>query len=1250
MVRTGAFSMLAETAEEFIQLECARRRNQASLKRRSSLPSQFHVSGHKSRLKEKLAQARRHAFLLRADNKGALIGIIDNVRELATSGEDGDGNKSSQRSNGPSPLERDRFMTWAAHVEKLLIEFKPSENHADDPLLQILEYLQFLQDGHVCLAEVAMDARALLERWDRSGVFDSESSSEEDDDDNDVKGDHIPDHSGFLAPDLTKDNLRHLEQSYAYQNVRQRAAASVIKRNVLTWVRSKASFCERVAEIEVFGRTTEALLKELSLTSAALAGTNTNGSTDIFALATGRCDPKSRYNGSIAFKDLLQFSKHIALFSVDQALRTVEDVTRRQYLFDSRCAMKIQSVWRRVRETVRARRLRRAMEELRLQREQEAQAKREAIKEAKRRKASEAGKRKVTKALKRSSTARSSVIASAISKLTPALEETRDSSRETSALESRASPEETNDQRHPASPSVSTCDASSPKARTRTSLVVGQDEKPKPQTITPRSRQRPSQGVATNNNDSDEDTIDVEAAWKSFMDTVASDMPLQEAPNEADTSTAPENVPFSDSIPPVIIPPMEDNWEAWPDDGCDLKNENLDSDDKTSHPLSSAKPPTPSSAKPAPRIKVVVSVSKNSVSDTAAHRLSRRESTMARRIHARTPTTSNTSVIRPPSSLPFDATLQNHTGPYTGAGQLSLMAPFIDADRTKKSQPSVVPEKKHLYELDYSGAERKDASFVHIARAITSSREPEEQGPQTTPPQPKTPDKLVVTAAETPRTSSRRKTVARLRSITGDSEQNARARNLLHPENQEMASSDEQQFRHGGFAQISPRTDNNAKTPGYFIYGAQGTMIYSPLSGPPEDESTNSGAADVKEVKAWHRSTIAAIPQELTTPHPPAKRFQQAHRRRPKGLRRQTFASEPSGQLESIEIPAIESAKRPDKRNELPLLLRRSRAAARRRERERSNELDNEGEQEEAAIAAPDSSKQMWKRGGELPELALAQIRDRIGYKRKSSHQKRMSIIAGRAPPSSDVRSEDGSSIALEERPETVFTVDEEPEEEDEDTQGHDDEANPDINEDDSEQDTPHDINTNDKDVGTLQRVDSISRKKSEELNEEFRRLHVASRKRELTRRRSLLSQLQSEEDAAVADTRRRSKELNASESRRMWRLQSQAARSTKVEGVVTVPIDDMDASKLHFSSSDEDSDVPKRRRLRIKTRDARTDFAALSDDEEVSDESVEAETQPHSSMTQQERDAAFQTLLTQYLGLLQCAPAEVARRLHVSS
>jgi hypothetical protein len=762
--------------------------------------------------------------LLRADNKAALVGIIDNVRELATTGDEGgDGSKTSQLSNGPSPLERDRFVAWAADVEKLLFEFEPSENHANDPLLQILEHLQFLQDGHVCLAEVAMDARALLERWDRSGVFDSESSSE-DEEDGDEHDAHHGDHQGFLGTGTVKDSTRHLEQSYAYQNIRQRAAASIIKRNVLVWVRSKASFCQRVAEIEVFGRTTEALLKELSLTSAALAGASTTGSTDIFALATGRCDPKARYSGSIAFKDLLQFSKHLALFPVDQALRTVEDVTRRRYLYDSRCAMKIQFVWRRVRETVRARRLRRAMEELRLQREQEAQAKREAAKEAKKRKASESVKRKAPKSqLKQTSTTRSpSLTAPPTPAPAPASAPAIPATPGTVASPKEESPPQTREsvaKRKQSSPPVAPIDVSSPRASTRGSLSSPHDDRPKPPTSTPRSRQRASRGTGANNNDSDDDTTDVEAAWKSFMDTVAADVAVQEVSNGDGVNEAPEEESIGAPIPPVTLPPMEDNWEAWSDDETDIGNN--DAEVHVDRPQSSTKPRSPS-AVPTPRMKVVVAVNKSSLPDPLARRASRRDSTTPREHSTRPAAIPSTSVIRPPSSLPFDATLQNHTGPYTGAGQLSLMAPFIDADRSKKAQSTVAPERKHLYELDFTGAKRDDAAIARVANVLSSPIEPEVQPT----PRPKTPEKLGGApgpATDAPRASSRRTTVARLRSITGEQEQTERIRHVLDTENRDAAS----HARRDVSSPTTPRADTNsslqaANKPGFFVYGAQG--------------------------------------------------------------------------------------------------------------------------------------------------------------------------------------------------------------------------------------------------------------------------------------------------------------------------------------------------------------------------------------------------------------------------------------------
>ncbi|ETL36628.1 hypothetical protein L916_11429 [Phytophthora nicotianae] len=1234
MGKASAFSMLAETAEEFIQLECARRRNHASLKPRVS---QFHVSAHKSRLKEKLAQTRRHEFLLRADNKAALVSIIDNVRELANIGEEkGDGSKASLR-NGPSPLERDRFRSWAADVESLLFEFEPSEFHTNDPLLRIVECFQFLQDGHVCLAEVAMDARSLLERWDRAGIFDSESSSEDDYDDNDDRSELVHSNGGFLSPDPAKENLRQLEQSYAYRSVRQRAAASIIKRNVLIWVRSKASFCERVAEIEIFGRTTEALLKELRLTTTALAGVNINGNSDLFALATGRSDLKSRYNVSIAFKDLLQFSKHMALYPVDQALRTVEDVTRRRYLFDSRCALKIQAVWRRVGATVRARRLRRAVEELRLKREKEAQAKRDAAKEAKK-KASE-GKRKVVKALKRSSTKRSSLISSAVSNLSSIssapLDENPEPPKEVTPPVSQEPAKDTNEKRKH-SPPVPPIDTSNRRVSTRGK--TSEDKYTSP-TSTPRRRQRASQFIAANNHDSDDDTTDVEAAWKSFMDTVAVELP-EEAPEEA-------IVPDEELVTDPILPtsPIENTWEAWSDD--ENEEGNNDPDDNVSRPPTSSTPPTPIP----PRIKIVVSINKNDVSEveTTARPLPRKEYKAPRRTQTRPYTKPSAPAIRPPSSLPFDATLQNHTGPYTGAGQLSLMAPFIDADRRKKSQVSVAPERKHLYELDFS-TEKMDTSFLHAIQALGVFHEPEE--PQVED-RPKASEK-VEAVVEVPRNLSRRTTVARLRSITGDEEQRARVRTILDPNNQENEQSSDQ---HPQLSLHRGKTNQ----PGYIIYDTRGmkarrevvlrkgSRAYSPLSARPEEETTNAVDSDGKESKAWHRSTIAAIPEAVGIPHPPVDRFRSRHKRRQNGSQR--TLTNTTNPVESIDPSMKNTPKKAEKRNELPLLLRKSRAAARRRGIEIPLPEDNEDHNE---IPAPDANKQMWKRGGELPEVALAQIRDRVGYKPRSAHPKRMSIIAGRAPPALGGQGDDNNFpttvlSALNDQQEMIFSVDEE------DEQYQDSDIS---NEDDGEysSDPAH----SDESIGGDQTstdgvydFNSAPDENSDELSEEFRLLHLASQERKISRHRSLLGHLQSEENAVVEDTRRNSIDVGPQhQPKRRWPRNRNQRRSVKLvdeeSGVATA--DDVDVSVWHYRSSDEDTYARSHRRLRVKTRDAKaTPFEELSEDDEYGHgNEQEGDVGIRLGMTQKERDVAFHKLLTQYLGLLQCAPAEVARRLRV--
>ncbi|POM59096.1 LOW QUALITY PROTEIN: Hypothetical protein PHPALM_36168 [Phytophthora palmivora] len=564
------------------------------------------------------------------------------------------------------------------------------------------------------------------------------------------------------------------------------------------------------------------------------------------------------------------------------------------------------------------------------------------------------------------------------------------------------------------------------------------------------------------------------------------------------------------------------------------------------------------------------------------------------------------------------------------------MAPFIDADRSKKSEPLVIPERKHLYDLDFNDVDRKDATFAHIASAFVNSHESEVHD---LPSKPKTPEKLGTEASR-----SRTKTIARLRGMTRDKEQRERVHNLLGTENQR--SQDE-----------ASHQSNQSNQPGYFVYGQhgtnirrevvirKGTMIYSPVSGLPEGDTSNLAEPSRMEIKAWHRSTITAIPG---APHRPVDRYRPHHKRHMKGLQHNIITAD----VADLGSPARKPPKNTEKRSELPLLLR---AVAHRSENKQSKNFPDEDDRETSHQPAPDVTKQMWKRGEELPELALAHIRDRVGYKRRSSRHKRMSIIAGRAPPSPSAQIDDSlsavsanvdesskvsSSVRVglmtveEEQLEPIYPVDEES------SEGEHSDSMSTAEGDDNAGEADSDEDVEDWETG----LECDDRKENGELNEEFQQLHQASRERELSCRRSMLIQLQNEENAAADDTRRRSKDIHPQKHKRMGRHLSQAISNVKLvdETNEFVNHNDMDVSVLHYESSDDDF-VHKRRQLRVKTRDAKVDaFSELSDDEDATGVVCEMNLKSHLGMTEQERDAAFQKLLTQYLGLLQCAPAEV--------
>ncbi|RLN93629.1 hypothetical protein BBJ28_00022277 [Nothophytophthora sp. Chile5] len=1144
----NSFSLFAETAEEFIKLECARRRNQGSLRRRSSLSEQFHVLGHKSGLKERLAQTRHHTFLLRSDNKAALVAIVDTVRDLAGDGDD----VSVTRRSVLSPMEHDRFLNWASAVEKLLFEFQPSENHDSDPMLRVLEHLQFLQDGHVCLAEVAVDARALLERWDRSGVFDSDESSSDDDD--------TP-RAPTAGPERYRehDGQRCQEQSYAYQNIKQRAAASVIKRNVLRWVRANPSFCDRVAEIQVFGRTTAGLLKELTRTAPSGAG-HASASTDIFALATGRRDPRAGYSGSISFHDLLHFSKHLALFPVDQALRSVEQVTHRRFLFDTRCVVKIQCIWRRVRQAVQARRRHRAAEELRLQREREEQAKREAARERK----LEANRSKTRRTtLKRSSTA---------SRLSG-------SSKTGESPERRASKLAADRRKQSMVPTPPAPDSSSGRTGGRDSVSSVQTDRARQSLSSPpRSHHRPSlevqSGEASNNDsdgdtkdveggtkDVDGDTKDVEVAWQSFLDTVAAEEAAEAAKAmEASIAAATEAQMASSSSeervvdPPALsLPQIEENWEAWSDEEDEESrgnHEDLEAEEKVTQRLIAA---TLSSAVVPVQIvpmKVMVSVAKSDSSvaqqlpDTAAIAV----------IDA-------PAVVRPPSSLPFDAAWQTHSGPYSQVGQLSVMAPFVDsAARSKPSKVTARPqmnaatERKHLYELDFSGVGRRDVKVNRIAASLVTS---EDLGP--------------LQELETaPNLGLRREVVVR-----------------------------------------------------------EGPKVDTPLSEQEEEEDPEASRTADQPVKEWRRS-MNVQPRGLAGPRPPTGRLYPSLKRKPQVRGRQIIELK-SMDLEQAAAAERASPRRVDKHSDLPLLLRRSRAAARRRRLERPSEEPEEAEEPVTDVPAPDISKQTWKRGGELPALALAQIPALVGEEGRAG-----------AVPAIDEENSEGSDEDEDELEDDSNDPSELDVEEDRTTER---EAQQHKGED-SEVHEP--VSSNES--GSPREAEGDSRQQRDDMSEEFRRLHLARREREQTHRLHLLATYQS---GTRSKEHKKSQPKTVQQERRT-RKKRRHRRDPRVEPSVS-DSDEVNDSDDHTTPELKavlgDEPGPLRRQVRVKNRKVNADLAAvdLSDEEDGDSSSRDQDHDDGVCLSKEQRDAAFQKLLTQYLGLLHCPPPEIERRLTTS-
>lgn len=541
-----------------------------NIRRRSSLLEQYSVRVPTSRLKERQAQSRHHEFLLRKDNKSAIDMILDRVRDLA------EVYSSARASSTPlSPMEKAKLLAWADDVEKVMYDFVPSENHDHDPIVHMLGKLQFLQDGHVCLAEVAVDARALLERWERDGIFDMSDSSDDDsldssrgidaitEDDSSCgdaqDGDGNDSHFARSVKWRRDRDRRHLQHSYAYETVRQRAAANMIKRCVLRWARSQASFRDRVDEIQIFGKTTSSLMKELTSTASARRPSSDVPPSDIFDLVKVKRD--GLYAHSIGFTDLMHFAKHVALFSVDQAIRTVEDLEMKRYLFLTRCALKLQTTWRKARKAFQARRMRKLVEELRRQREQQEQDERAQQLQL---------NASVSSTPDTSDGKRRSVLSSTKKtrpppvSTSPSTGSSRAPSRGDEQTASTPSTPQSPRPRASVSGAAKRKESSSSKSRGGISSVSESAQERRRQL-----NKVKSVSASSRFDDDDGDTRDVESAWQSFLDSTATDanaalVPVTELSDAMGESTldGDGHAPVAHAVMPELT---EDDWRNWSD-------------------------------------------------------------------------------------------------------------------------------------------------------------------------------------------------------------------------------------------------------------------------------------------------------------------------------------------------------------------------------------------------------------------------------------------------------------------------------------------------------------------------------------------------------------------------------------------------------------------------------------------------------------------------------------------------------------
>lgn len=307
-------------------------------------------------MEQHATQIKHHQFLTQKDTVASLDSLIHDIRNIVEI------SRSTRlpplNSQGWSEAEEAKWIGWTRCIEKALYDFRPSDSMIGDPLLIVMEKLQILMNGPPYFSDFAIRARNVLQKWERDGIFESTDSSDTDEDDDTervqaktyyqkelrVRRDRALDDDVENEDDSLD---RHLFRVYSSRKI---TAMWIIKRNVLKWMRTRKTS----EEIKAFGNTMQTFIQHYNTFTRSADVREVRIGEDLLecgiTLSKAHGEHESVF---IMMHELMHFSRHVALYSIDQALRQVEILDKKYLLQRLRSAYKIQMAWKKARQNLR---------------------------------------------------------------------------------------------------------------------------------------------------------------------------------------------------------------------------------------------------------------------------------------------------------------------------------------------------------------------------------------------------------------------------------------------------------------------------------------------------------------------------------------------------------------------------------------------------------------------------------------------------------------------------------------------------------------------------------------------------------------------------------------------------------------------------------------------------------------------------------------------------------------------------------